>query len=265
MRVFGSDAQQKMQRVAHWLWPLLEGRGDFGYEGRMVGLDGATLRDVPALASLARIQGASVSHYVPLDDEAALTEALVDAGLATDRWDQFIGGNPVLEAAAALVREAPLPEGYTLHRIGPATPDALLDALAETALSNGVLPPATPVMTGQTRDAVCLVLEAPDGGVAACAGAIMRNQPGSRFARASWWGMLATRPADRGLGLSLQLGARAALHMHERFGAATFYTGVRRDNAVSRHVCRKLGVDESGHACLAVLDPDVFGTSGYTR
>ena len=71
--------------------------------------------------------------------------------------------------------------------------------------------------------------------------------------------------ADRGQGLSLYLGARAVLHMHKHYGAAEFYTGVRSDNAVSRHVCTKLGVVQSDCMILAVLDPDLFGEGGYTK
>lgn len=265
MRFFGNQAQQRMQRTAHWLWPLLKEKPAYGYEGRMVAIDGATPEDLPSIESLARVQGATASHYIPLEAEAKLTALFADAGLATDRWDQFMGEEACLKACDAFVRDFRIPDGYRLHRVGPDTTETDLDNLSDTALACGVLPPAPPVLFGQTQNAVCFFLEAPDGGVAACAGAVLRNHRASRFGTASWWGMLATREADRGQSLSLYLGARAALYMHEIFGAESFYTGVRRDNAVSRHVCAKLGVVESGYACLAMLDPDVFGEGGYTK
>jgi hypothetical protein len=264
-RCFGSNAQQRMQRTAHHLWPLLRQDPTYGYEGRMIGVDGATIDDLPALVSLTSVQGASVSHYVPLKDEAALTRAVTEAGLATDRWDQFMGGMDCLNTCRDIAREFRVPNRYTLRVVQPGVSDALLTGLSETALASGVLPPDASVLFGQSRDAVCYVLEATDGGVAACAGAVMRNHPRSRYGAASWWGMLATRQADRGQGLSLYLGARAALHMHEQFGADTFYTGVRTDNAVSRHLCTKLGMVESDYACLAILDPEFFGEGGFTK
>ncbi|MEO0892195.1 MAG: hypothetical protein AAFY35_06335 [Pseudomonadota bacterium] len=77
--------------------------------------------------------------------------------------------------------------------------------------------------------------------------------------------MLATRDQDRGQSLSLYLGALAALYMNQTFKVEEFYTGVRSDNAVSRHVCQKLGVHNSEYACLAILDPSAFGEGGYTK
>ncbi|WP_135506606.1 hypothetical protein [Roseovarius aestuariivivens] len=262
---FGSEAQQRMQAIAHDLWPLLNSSPAYGYEGRMVGIDGATVADQEAVAALARIQGATVCHYTPLVQETALGRAFAQGGLVTDRWDQFMGGADCWQRCAAFVAGFHMPRGYTLNRVGADTPARTLAALAETALGCGVLPPALPVLSGQRLNAVCYFLQAPDGGVAACAGAVMRNHPDSPFARASWWGMLATRQQDRGHALSLYLGARAALHMQEVFGATSVYTGVRHDNAASRHVCKKLGVTESDYACLAILDPGFFGAGGYTK
>ncbi|WP_111431847.1 hypothetical protein [Rhodobacteraceae bacterium DSL-40] len=265
VRYFGNHAQQRMQRSAHHLWTLLHNDPAFGYEGRSVGVDGASPRDVPLLAALARVQGASISHYTHPEDEAALVRDFTAQGFATDHWDQFMGNEACLAACRAEVRKRPIPESYRLHRITPETAPHWFDRLAETALACHVLPPASTVLTAETQRAVCLFLEAPDGQVAACAGAVMRNHRESPYGTASWWGMLAVREADRGRALSLALGARVALHMHETFGADTFYTGVRRDNAVSRHVCARLGVVESGLGCLAVLDPEAFGGAGFTK
>lgn len=264
-RYFGSDAQQRMQRIAHLLWPLLKANPVYGYEGRMVGIDDPQPQDIDAVAALTRIQGASVSHYVPLDKEAELSAAFVDRGLATDRWDQFMGGSTCLSMCEDFVRNYQVPAGYTLRTVDTSTSDQVFGGLSDTALSCGVLPHVSAVLTGQSQNAVCYLFEAPDGGIAACASAVMRNHPDSRFATASWWGMLATREADRGRALSLYLGARAALHMYDKFGATSFYTGVRKDNIASRHVCQKLGVVESDYACLAILDPEFFGDGGYTK
>ena len=264
-RFFGSDVQKRMERVAHDLWPLLKDDPAYGTEGRMIGIDAPSGNQVEKVAALTRIQGASVNHYVPKTDEDALAARYVALGLASDRWDQFMGGAACLEASTALIEGFTLPRGYTLHRLSPGTPAHVLDGLERTAASCGVLPPMSPILFGEWLNAAYFCLEAPDGGVAACAGSAMRNHPDSRFARTAWWGMLATREQDRGHGLSLFLGALAARHMHDRHGVSEFYTGVRSDNAVSRHVCEKLGVYDSALACVAILDPQAFGEGGYTK
>ncbi|MHA3977264.1 hypothetical protein ACW9UR_06210 [Halovulum sp. GXIMD14794] len=57
----------------------------------------------------------------------------------------------------------------------------------------------------------------------------------------------------------------AVLHLHETCGAEEFFTGVRRDNHVSRHLCTKLGVVETPMACIAVVDPEFFGEDSVTK
>lgn len=264
-RYFGTDAQRRMQEVAFQLSFLLKDDPDFGTEGRMWGIDAPEFAETRKVAALAWLQGATVNHYVPKSREARFAEDYARLGLANDRWDQFMGGHDCLSRCADFLEGFALPDRYRLHRVGPETPASILDALEQTASACGVLPPMTPVLFGQLRKAAYFCLEAPDGGVAACAGACMRNHSDSRFGQAAWWGMLATRAEDRGQGLSLYLGAMAACSMHAQFGVEEFYTGVRSDNVVSRHVCQKLGVYDSDYACLAILDPAAFGEGGYTK
>ena len=264
-RFFGSDTQKRMERVAHDLWPLMKDDPAYGTEGRMIGIDAPSENQIDKVAALTRIQGASVNHYVPKAQEDRLAARYVADGLASDRWDQFMGGPACLDAATALLDRFTLPSGYTLHRLSRDTPAHILDGLETTAAACGVLPPMSPILFGTLRPAAYVCLEAPDGGVAACAGSVMRNHPDSRFGKTAWWGMLATREQDRGHGLSLYLGALAARHMHDRHGVIEFYTGVRSDNAASRHVCEKLGVHDSTYACVAILDPQAFGEGGYTK
>ncbi|MEO0944306.1 MAG: hypothetical protein AAFY06_05615 [Pseudomonadota bacterium] len=264
-RFFGSEVQQRMQAIAYSLSPLLQDNPSYGTEGRMWGIDAPELSEADKVASLASLQGATVNHYVPKSQEAEFANEYAKRGFSNDRWDQFMGRRECLEICSDYVADFKLPDQYKLHQIDPKTPKSILTALEETATACGVLPPMTPVLFGQMRNAVYFCLEAPDGGVAACAGACLRNHSASRFGNASWWGMLATRDQDRGQSLSLYLGALAALHMKKIFDVEEFYTGVRSDNAVSRHVCQKLGVHDSEYACLAILDRSSFGEGGYTK
>lgn len=264
-RFFGSDVQRRMQRIAHELSPLLKDQPAYGTEGRMWGIDEPEVADVDKVAALSRLQGATVNHYVLKSREAQFAAEYAERGFSNDRWDQFMGRRDCLTICSDYLANFELPDQYQLHQIGPETSTHLLDALEETAAACGVLPPMTPVLFGQVCNAAYFCLEAPDGGVAACAGACLRNHPESHFGKASWWGMLATRDQDRGQSLSLYLGALAVRYMFENFGVEEFYTGVRSDNHVSRHICQKLGFRDSEYGCLAILDPTSFGEGGYTK
>ena len=231
----------------------------------MWAIDGPDLADADKVAALAVLQGATANHYILKSQEARFAAEYAERGLVNDRWDQFMGGRECLTICAEYLADFELPDQYHLHQLGPETPVRILDALEQTAAACGVLPPMTPVLFGQTRKAAYFCLEAADGGVAACAGACLRNHPESRFGKTSWWGMLATRDQDRGQNLSLYLGALAARKMYETFGVEEFYTGVRSENVVSRHICQKLGVRDSEYACLGILDPAAFGEGGYTK
>jgi len=261
---FGNDDQKRMQRTAHWLWPLMRDDPVYGYGGRIVGVDDPSEPQIEAMTSLARVQGATEGHYIAENRESELTKAFVDQGLKVDRWDQVDGGESAIKACAQVVDRYSMPTGYRLCELTEKTQVEVLDRFSETALSCGVMPPATPVLTGQTRNGVAFYIEAPDGSVSACSGAVMRNHPSSAFSDASWWGMLATRDQDRGNGFSLYLGAVAAITMHRRYGAKRFYTGVRKTNDASRHICERLGLTYNGYVDLGILDPSLFAGGRYT-
>ena len=237
-RFFGSDVQKNMQRIAHELSPLLKDQPEYGCEGRMWGIDAPGAADVPKVGALARLQGATVNHYVLKSKARQFAAEYAERSFANDRWEQFMGRQDCLAICSDYLAGFDVPEQYKLHQFGPESSPRLLDALEETTAASGVLPPMTPVLFGEACEAAYFCLEAPDGGVAACAGAGLRNHSASQFGKASWWGMLATRDQDRGQSLSLYLGAVAIRYMHENFGVEEFYTGVRSDNHVSRHICQ---------------------------
>jgi RimJ/RimL family protein N-acetyltransferase len=70
--------------------------------------------------------------------------------------------------------------------------------------------------------------------------------------------MLATDPERRGQKLALILGALAMQQMHQRFGFASFMTGVQPGNAPSEAVCRASGLQDRGRAILTVVDSAVL-------
>ncbi|HEY5080876.1 MAG TPA: GNAT family N-acetyltransferase [Bauldia sp.] len=262
---FGTLPQQEMQRIANALWPLLKGDPRYAYEGRFVGLDRPDLAGVEVLAALAGTQGGTASFFVDAGGENPITSALQARGYTTDRWDHLMAGEAGIAISRDIVDHYSLPTGLKLHEVGRATTEAQMQSFAEMALSCGVLLPAGRALRGETRNSVFYVLLDATGEPVSCSGAVLRNQPGSPFADASWWGMLATREDMRGRGLSLYLGALAMVTMADRFGARRFYTGVRTDNAVSQKLCRRLGLGDHGLTVMAVLDPARFGNTKMTR
>lgn len=262
---FGSDPQRQMQRRGEALWRLLKDDPRYCYEGRCVGLHGLAAEDVPTFAALARTQGATVCFNVPATEEGARIAALQAENLITDRWDLLMGAEDAIDACRAFLADYHPPEGLVLVRAAPDTDGGLIQAMAETALSCGVLPPAGAALRGETRRAVCFFATDENGGVAATSASVMRNHPETDWADAAWWGMLATRDDWRGKRLSLWLGALALTAMADEYGARRFYTGVRSDNAPSQRICRKLGLGDSGLVTISAADPEAFGDEPVTK
>jgi GNAT superfamily N-acetyltransferase len=261
----GNPAQQDMQRRAYRLWRSISDDPRYAYEGRLVTLDGVRPETIDELLFLAREQLAAVSWYVDADHESALTERLTALGYAVDRWDQHIGAGEALQAAGQVCGETSLPPGYVLHETNAATPDVVIRELAAVGSDQGVMVPAAHVMRGATRPSVIMYATAPDGRIVAIAGSVLPHHPDSALAASAWWGMLCTHPDHRGRGLSRILGAKTILAMAQRHGATSFYTGIRRENAVSQAVCTRLGVCRTNLVVLMAMNVEASGGKSLTR
>lgn len=101
--------------------------------------------------------------------------------------------------------------------------------------------------------------------IVAIAGAVLGHHRESPLATSAWWGMLCTHPNHRGKGLSKILGAMTIHVMADRYGATSFYTGVRRDNRVSQAVCARLRVLRSEYAVLMAMSPKLSESGPLTR
>lgn len=261
----GNPAQQEMQRRAYRLWQSNLADPRYAYEGRLVTLDRVTPDTIDDLLFLVREQLAAVSWYVCRDHEGVLTEALTALGYAVDRWDQHFGADEALRAAEQLCSETSLPDGYDIHEIGAETPDAIIRELAGVGADQGVMVPAAHVMRGATRPSTIMYATAPNGRIVAIAGSVLAHHRDSPLAASAWWGMLCTHPDHRGKSLSKILGAKTMLAIAERHGATSFYTGIRRENAVSQAVCTRLGVRRTEYVVLMAMDVEASGGKSLTR
>ena len=261
----GNPAQREMQQRAYRLWRSVSSDPRYAYEGRLVALDGSTPDTIDDFLFLIREQFAGLSWYVKADDEVALTEKLIAMGYVIDRWDHHLGAEEALRAAEQLCGETSLPKGYEIHEISADTPHAVIVELASVGAEQGVMVPAAHVMRGATRLATIMYVTAPNGPIVSIAGSVLAHHRDSSLAASAWWGMLCTHPDHRGKGLSKLLGARTMLAMAKRHGATSFYTGIRRENAVSQAVCTRLGVHRTEYAVVMAMNVQAAGGGPLTR
>ncbi|MEZ5786052.1 MAG: GNAT family N-acetyltransferase [Xanthobacteraceae bacterium] len=261
----GDPAQREMQRRAYQLWRSVSADPRYAYEGRLVALNGVRPDTIEDMLFLVREQCAAVTWYVNPDDEGALSETLTAMGYAVDRWDQHLGADEAVRAAEKLCGETFLPDGYDIREIDADTPDAIIEELARVGAEQGVMVPAAHVMRGATRPSVIMYATAPNGCIVAIAGSVLAHHRDNALAASAWWGMLCTHPDHRGKSLSKILGARTMLAMAARHGATSFYTGIRRENAVSQAVCTRLGVRRTAYAVLMAVNVEASGGKSLTR
>lgn len=263
--VFGSPEQQALARRSASLWSLLRADPRFAWYGRLVALSDSGNDPAEVLGALARVQGAAVAYFQAARNAGTLIAELEAQGFATDRHEQYWGGESALVASRAVLASHALPADLTVHAIDAATPRQAVAAVAELWLSCGVMPVPGTVMRGNGPAGICLVALDRHARPVAAASSYLMHGSGSPHATDAFWGMLATREDRRGEGVALRLGAQAIVHMWERHGARGFMTGVKAGNASSQAVCRKLGVGPTDFVYASCMDRSQFGASSVTR
>jgi Acetyltransferase (GNAT) family len=214
---------------------------------------------------MAKLQGATVSYFYPAEAAASLFAQLEENGLATDRHENFWGGESALTASRGAQEAFALPTDLSITAIDADTPRDLVGETAELCESCGVMPVPGSVMRGQARNGICLVATDQNGRPVATASSYMIHHASSPRAKDAFWGMLAMREDRRGQRIALLLGAHTIIHMWEHYGARGFMTGVRADNSSSQTLCRKLGVHETNWIYASCIDKELFGGSSVTK
>lgn len=262
---FGSPDRIALARRSASLWSLLRDDPRYAYYGRLVALSDPGQDAADILFAMAKLQGAAVSYFYPASTAASLFAQLEERGLGTDRHEHFWGGEAALAASLKAQKDFALPPDLSVFAIDAGTPRELVGEVAELCQSCDVMPVPGSIMRGQTRNGICLVAADHDGRPVATASSYMIHHPSSPRAKDAFWGMLATREDRRGERIALILGAQAIVHMWERHGARGFMTGVRADNASSRALCNKLGVDATEWIYASCMDKAMFGESTVTK
>jgi Acetyltransferase (GNAT) family len=261
----GSPERIALARRSASLWHLLRDNPRYAYYGRLVALSDPGQDTVDILSALAKLQGAAVSYFYPANAAKSLFAQLEARGLATDRHEQFWGGEAALAASRRAQKDFALPPDLTISAIDPGTPRELVREVAELCQSCDVMPVPGSIMRGQGRNGICLVATDRDRRPVATASSYMIHHPSSPRAKDAFWGMLATREDRRGERIALLLGAQAIVHMWEVHGARGFMTGVRADNLSSQALCNKLGVTASDWIYASCIDKGMFAGSSITK
>lgn len=262
---YGSEQQQTMLRRGRAMFDMLRDDTRLTYYGRTVGITDAVAADLDLLERLAFLQGASHFAAVPVADANALAAQISERGLSVTLYPRWVGGDAALKRAKDIVASFPLPRDLSVRTIGPNAPVKDLDLLADIAEISGVLLPAGSVLRGILKPGVAIVAVEAEGRPVSCSGAAGICHPENpTFGRQAWWGMLSTHPDRRGERIALILGAMAMIAMHERFGFASFMTGVQAGNAPSEALCSKLGYTPDGMTTVTVVDPRAISSGKLT-
>ena len=263
---FGSDAQQALLRRSRALFDMVSGDRRFSYYGRTIGLLRPDRGNMDDLERLVAIQGASNFSHIPNADVDELQLTLKKRNLSLTAYDKWEGDDSALDAAERIIADTPLPPDLTLRRIDADAPREDLALFAQVSLDNGVLPLAGSVLRGVLKPGVGYVAVDRDGSaVSAAAAASFCHPSDPQLGQQCWWGSLATADHRRGERLALILGAWAIRDMHDRFGYASFMTGVQPGNAPSQAVCTKSGLSPRGHSIVTAVDASALPGGKMTK
>lgn len=267
LEIYGSPDQRRVLARGEDLMALLAEDTRFCSHGRGVQLsdfscDGETLA---LLLRLTRLLGVSGCEMVPDADAPDLVRALEDAGMKTDCYVNYMSGHESVEIARATLRTRGLPPELTLQTIDAAASTKLLDAFAEIALAQDVLPSAGSVMRGISRPGFGMVaFDGHDRPVATAAASLARH-PAHPDAEMAQWGQLATRDDCKGRGIARAMACLSLVHGWDNIGIRRFSTGIRAGNMASENLCRSLGLSPSGHTIVIAIDPASFAGDKATK
>jgi hypothetical protein len=262
---FGTPDQQKVTRRAADAWTLLKDDPRFSTHGRIVGTNGYVTTDLSLHVALTRLQGVGASEGLPDRDVAEREAALQELGFKTDTYYQWENGPESIGLCDAWLASHSLPDDVELLRIGPDTPLARLEEVAELVASVDMMLPMENFVRGQAVDSVYVAALDQNGTPVAHASATQAFHPDAPNGKEAHWGMLATAHHRRGEGMALYLGALALTKMHSEYGFTDFATGIRAGNVPSEKLCARLGFASRGRSIVLSIDPAMIEGDQITK
>ena len=261
---FGTVDQRRLQARTEALWRLVRDDPRFACYGRGLGLADPGTADPAMQIAAARLVGVCAIEGVPEAEVPAWRRTLEAAGLKTDAYVEWIGGDAAFAAAGTVAEERRLPGDITLDRVGRDTPADTMAALDDLTQGCGMLLPAGSFLRGAERPAACAFACDAAGAAVGASATVANFHPGHARGRCAWWGMLATRESRRGEGIALLLGAQTLLAARDALGMRAVFTGVRRGNGSSERLCARLGLAPTDAGIVVAIDPSAFGGDRVT-
>ncbi len=263
--VFGSPAQQGLQRRAAAMWTLLGDDPAYCCHGRAVGVTDPVPETLARQVALARLQGVASCEGVSEREAPARRAALKAAGLKLDEYVSWAGGAEAIQAARHVLASRSLPAGLSVGQVDKDTPAEVMAQLDRVTASCEVLLPMGQFLRGIARPAACVYAQTEVGEVVATSAAVAQFHPESARGREFWWGMLATDDRFRGKGLALLLGAESMVRMVDGYGMTALFTGIRTGNAPSERLCTKLGLHATDRVVIISIAPEAFAAGRVTK
>lgn len=263
---FGSEVQQNVSRRARNLWRLLPDDPHLTYNGRIMATVGFRGEDTCEKAmSLSKLQGATTCHFLPKDKTQTLQEAAKAEGLSTNIWEFCQGGRSAYDAALKILETHKLPKDITISQLTVADDTARIKEFASMTADCGVLAMAGRVIRGLDVPGITLAGVDEAGEMVGSAWGYKCYHADSEFSDFAFWDGLSCHPDRRGEKIALILGAQSIVQLWEKLGVRGFCTGITPTNLSSMSLCEKLGIRQSDHIALGVIDPATFGEGTLTK
>ena len=120
--------------------------------------------------------------------------------------------------------------------------DASLSQMQAILVDAGIAPLARVSLRGDIFPSACVGVSGPDGSLVAVANVAMNSNGFSDWQDTAWIGLVAVASGCRGLGLGARVSAAAALAGTEKLGARRAMAFVADDNAPSRAMLLRIGL-----------------------
>ena len=256
---FGSDVQISMMKRARDTWLLTNTDPRYSYYGRMVSIAGDLGEDTAGLLSaLVRVQGGASCQYYPANKTDEFCDTIRASGLTADRWEQCWGGQDAYDQARQVLDTVPLPNDLTVECLSAQSTNEIVQNTAELTVACGLMPVTGRIMRGLDVPGVTLVALDKAQKAVATACSYRSFHKDNPYGNHAFWGGLACREDRRGEKIALILGAMSTVFMWEKMNTRGFSTGIKKGNAPSFSVCKKLGVMPSDWTFVGCSDPELF-------
>ncbi|MCT8328619.1 GNAT family N-acetyltransferase [Albidovulum sediminis] len=241
---FGSPEQVRLQYKSIDMREQIESTPGLCHTGRLVGSDDPSALGWDFFEEHLKEDG-FVGFRCLLPERAHAVRVWGAKLGGIHEWAVMLGTSEDLRASATAIGQRPLSSGF--RDVGPEemAADASLSQMQALLVDAGIAPLARASLRGDIYPSACVGVSGPDGSLVAVANVAMPFNRFSEWQDAAWIGLVAVAPGCRGLGLGARVSAAAALAGLEKLGARRAMAFVADDNAPSRAMLLRIGLQVS--------------------